>query len=86
MDSFILLAYASLAASRTLLQLLLACLNFALDSEDLSCWNKQKSAFYELWQQHKQLKNMDMSEAWLDTYDEGYIHQFQPETIHKIHY
>ena len=33
MESFVLLAYASLAASRTLLQLLLACLNFTLDSE-----------------------------------------------------
>ena len=31
MDSFILIAYASLAASRTLLQRLIACLNFALD-------------------------------------------------------
>ena len=35
MDSFVIVAYASLAASRTLLQRLLACLNFALDSEDL---------------------------------------------------
>ena len=35
MDSFVLLAYASLAASRTLLQRLLACLNFPLDLEDL---------------------------------------------------
>ena len=34
-DYFVLLAYASLAASRTLLQQLLACLNFTLDSEDL---------------------------------------------------
>ena len=42
MDSFVLLAYASLAASRTLLQQLLACLNFTLDSEDLFCWYKQK--------------------------------------------
>ena len=42
MDSFVLLAYASLAASRTLLQQLLACLNFILDSEDLSFWYKQK--------------------------------------------
>ena len=42
MDSFVLLAYASLAASRTLLQRLLACLNFTLDSEDLFCWYKQK--------------------------------------------
>ena len=38
MDPFVLVAYASLAASRTLLQQLLACLNFALDSEDLFCW------------------------------------------------
>ena len=35
MDSFVLLAYVSLAASRTLLQQLLACLNFTLESEDL---------------------------------------------------
>ena len=36
MDSFVLLAYASLAALRTFLQRLLACLNFILESEDLS--------------------------------------------------
>ena len=47
MDSFVLLAYASLAASRTLLQWLLACLNFTLDSEDLFCWCKRKKWF--LW-------------------------------------
>ena len=63
MDSFVLLAYASLAASRTLLQRLLACLNFTLESEDLSFWYKQKSNLYELWQQHKQLKTMEMSEV-----------------------
>ena len=40
MDSFVLVAYASLAASRTLLQRLLACLNFTLDSEDLFRWYK----------------------------------------------
>ena len=40
MDSFVLLAHASLAASRTLLQQLLACLNFTLESEDLSFWYK----------------------------------------------
>ena len=33
MDSFVLLTYASLAASRTLLQRLLACLNFTLESK-----------------------------------------------------
>ena len=61
-DSFILLAYASLAASRTFLQQLLACLKFPIDSKDLFCWYKQTKKFYELWQQHKQLKLME-SEA-----------------------
>ena len=42
MDSFVLLAYASLAALTTLLQQLLACLNFNLESEDLSFWYKQR--------------------------------------------
>ena len=36
-DSFVLVAYASLTASRTLLQPLLVCMNFTLDSEDLLC-------------------------------------------------
>ena len=48
---------------KTLLQQLLACLNFTLESEDLSFWYKQKSDFYEVWQQHKQLKTMEMSQA-----------------------
>ena len=42
MDSFVSLAYASLAASRTFLQQLLACQNFTLESEDFSLWYKQK--------------------------------------------
>ena len=42
LDFFVLLTYASLAASRTLLQRLLACLNFSLESEDLFCWYKRK--------------------------------------------
>ena len=46
MDSFVLVAYASLAASRTLLQRLLACLNFTLDSEDLFCWYSLKIFSY----------------------------------------
>ena len=45
----------------------------------------KKSDFYELWQQHKLLKTMEMSEVGPDTYDERYIHQFQPEPTHKIH-
>ena len=85
MDSFILLAYPSLAASRTLFQWLLTCLNFTLDSEDLFCWYKQKSDFYEPSKQHKQLKTMGMSEAWSDTYNEEYTHQFQSEPTHRIY-
>ena len=38
MDSFVLVAHASLAASRTLMQQLLACLNYTFDSEGLFCW------------------------------------------------
>ena len=41
-DTFDLLADAHLAASKTLLQQLLACLNFTLDSEDLSFSYKRK--------------------------------------------
>ena len=37
MDLFVLLVYASLAASRTDLQRLLACMKFTLDSEVLFC-------------------------------------------------
>ena len=47
MGFFVLLAYASFAASKTLLRRLLAYLNLTLDSEDLFCWYKQKSWF--LW-------------------------------------
>ena len=42
MDSFVLLAYASLAASRTLLQRLLACLNFILESGFSLCYKRKK--------------------------------------------
>ena len=41
-DSFVSLGYASLAASRTILQQLLACLNFTFESEDLYFWYKLK--------------------------------------------
>ena len=46
MGSFVLLAYASLAASRTLLQQLLACLNFTWDLEDLFCWCKGEKKWF----------------------------------------
>ena len=43
---FVLVAYASLTASRTILQRLLACLNFTFDSEDLFCCYKWRNDFY----------------------------------------
>ena len=46
-DSSALLAYASLAGLRTLLQRLLVCLNFPLESEHLSFWYNRKKWF--LW-------------------------------------
>ena len=72
MDSFVLLAYASFAASRTFLQQLLVCLNFRIRRFILLL--QTKSDFYELWQQHKQLKTMMMNETWLGTSYEGYIY------------
>ena len=45
MDSFALLEYASSASSRSLLQRLLACLNFTLEAEDLYFWYKRKKLF-----------------------------------------
>ena len=47
MESFVLLAYASLTASKTLLQWLLASLNFTFESEGLPFWYKWKKWF--LW-------------------------------------
>ena len=76
MDYFVLLD-ASLAASKTLLQWLLSCLNFTLEAEDLSFWYKWKQWF--LW-------TMEMSKAWPDIFYEGYIHQFQPEPTNKTHH
>ena len=46
-NSFVLSAYANLAVSRTLLQLLLAYLSFTLESEGLFFWYKWKKWF--LW-------------------------------------
>ena len=70
-NSFVLVACASFAASRTLLQWLLASLNFTLNSEKIySVATNEKIDFCEPWQyqQHKQLKTMEMSEVWPDTY------------------
>ena len=85
MGSFGLVAYASLEASRTLLQQLLACLNFTLDSEDLFYLvdTNEKTDFYKLWQQHRQLKVMEMSEVDLILRKRNIYINFEP--THKIH-
>ena len=51
-DSFALLTYASLAASRTHLQRLLACLNITLDSDLLLLQKKKKKAIYVSYENH----------------------------------
>ena len=86
MDSFVLLAYASLAASRTLLQWLLACLNFTLDSEDLSFWYKWKKWFLWTMAAIEAAENHggELGLTWYFQW-EIYIHQFQPEPTHKIY-
>ena len=56
-----------------------------LDSEDLSFWFKWKKWFVWTIAQHTQLKAVEMSGAWADTFNEGDIHQFQPEPTHKVH-
>ena len=63
MDSFALVAYASLATSRTLLQQLLACLNFTLDSEDLFCWYKPRKSFLWTMAEPQDAENHDMSQV-----------------------
>ena len=77
MESFVLLADASLAASRIHLQQLLAFLNFTLESEDLSFWYKQKKWFLWTMAAAQEAENHG-DEAWPDIFYEGYIHQFQP--------
>ena len=65
-DSFVLLAYANLASSRTLLPQLLVRLNFTLEAEDLSfhlSFTNEESDFYELWQQHRKFKTIEMNDA-----------------------
>ena len=59
MDSFVLVAYASLAALRTLLQQLLSELYFGFRRFILLVPKKKKKDFYEIWQQHDLLKTME---------------------------
>ena len=54
---------ANLAASRTLLQRLLACLNFTIDSEDLLVISINYGSSTSCW------KTTEMSEVWPDTYE-----------------
>ena len=64
-DPFVFLPYASLAASRTLFVMItgLSVLYFRFRIIVLLVQTK-KGDFCELWQQHRQLKTMEMSEEW----------------------
>ena len=46
----------------------------------------ERSDFYKICQQQKQVKTMDLKEVWPDTFDKGYIYidESQHEPIHKI--
>ena len=86
-ESFVLSAYASLAASRTFLQWLLAYLNFTLNSKDF-CWHKRKKWF--LWATvaakvaAKVVENH--GDEWsLTWYLRWRIYTSIPETNHKIY-
>ena len=82
MDSFVSLAYGSLAASRMLLQRLLACLNFTLESENLSFWYKQKKWF--LWTMAAAQAPANHGDQWgLTWYFVGGIYRSIPTWIHS---
>ena len=56
------------------MQQLLPYLKFTLVQKINSVGDYEKTNFYELWQQQKQLKTMEMHEAWPDIYNEqGFI-------------
>ena len=44
----------------------------------------KKNDFYEPWQQHKQLKTMEISEAWSETDNEGHIHHSNLNPLTKL--
>ena len=82
MDSFVLAAYASLTASRTLLQQLLACLNFTLDSEDFFCWYKWTKWF--LWHMEAAKADENHGNEWgLTWYLQWGIHKSIPTWTHS---
>ena len=63
------------SASRTLLERLLACLNFGFR---FAC------DFYQLWQQHKLSEDESCGDEWSLTWCLR-INKFQPEPTYKIH-
>ena len=83
MDSFVLLAYASLAALKTLLQRLLACLKFTLESEDLSFWYKRKKWFLWAMAAVQPVENHGWGLTWYFLW--GIYISIQPEPTRIIH-
>ena len=82
-DSFVLVAYTSLTVSKILLQELLACLNFTLNSQDLFCCYKRRKWF--LWTMAAAQAAKNHEDEWgLTWHDEGYIHQFRTEPFRQI--
>ena len=80
MDSFVLLAYASLAPSRTLF----ATITSLSESEDLSFCYKQKKWF--LWTVAAAQAAENHVDDWgmTDTFYEGYIHHSSPNPLTKF--
>ena len=68
MDSFVLLAYASLAASRAFLQRLLTCQLYSIFRRFILLVQVKEVISMNYWQQHMQLKTMETSEVSPDTY------------------
>lgn len=81
-DSLVLLTYAGLSNSRTLLQVLLSYLNLSLEREDHSV-DKNKNDYYELRRQDKLLKATEKNEASFNNFDRGYVYQSNLDPLTK---
>ena len=81
----ILLPYASLTDSRTLLQWLLACLYLNLDSKSLYYWYKRKKWLF--WTAEAAEVTENHEDEWGLTWYlwSGIMHQFQTESTHTIY-
>ena len=55
-----------------------------LDSKDLFCWFKWKKWFLWIMAGAQAAENHEDGEAWPDTYNEWFMHHFQPEPTHKV--